>query len=68
LIRQAVRVCLRDVAEHSPDAGVGQHRVERCGEVRAAVADHELDPVRLFAEVHEKVAGLLWSTPRWDAE
>ena len=48
-----------DVAEHGPDTGVGQHRVERGGEVRAAVADHELDPVRLFAEVHEKVAGLL---------
>jgi hypothetical protein len=48
-----------DVAEHGPDAGIGQHRVERGGEVRAAAADHELDPVRLFAEVHEKVAGLL---------
>src|ERR1017187_2354747 len=29
------------------------------GEVRAAVADHELDPVRLLAEVHDQVAGLL---------
>jgi hypothetical protein len=48
-----------DVAEHGPNAGIGQHRVERGGEVRAAVADHELDPVRLFARVHEKVAGLL---------
>ena len=47
------------MAEHGPDAGVGQDRVERGGEVRAAVADHELDPVCLFAEVHEQVAGLL---------
>ena len=48
-----------DVAQHGPDASVGEDRVERGGEVRAAVADHELDPVRLFAEVHEQVAGLL---------
>jgi len=27
--------------------------------VRAAVADHELDPVCLLAEVHDQVAGLL---------
>src|ERR1022692_4174761 len=48
-----------DVAERGPDAGVGQDCVERGGEIRATVADHELDPVRLFSEVHEKVAGLL---------
>ena len=48
-----------DVAEHGPDAGVGQDRVERGGEVRAAVTDHELDPVRLLAEVHEEIACLL---------
>ncbi len=48
-----------DVAEHGPDPGVGEDRVERGGEVRAAVADHELGPVRLIAEVHEEVAGLL---------
>jgi hypothetical protein len=41
------------------DPGVGQDRIERGSEVRAAVADHELDPVRLLAEVHEQVAGLL---------
>jgi len=35
-----------------------RNRVERSGEVRAAVADHELDPVRLLAEVHDQVAGL----------
>src|ERR1035441_6440270 len=48
-----------DVAEHGPDPGVGEDRVERGGEVRAAVADHERDPVRLVAEVHDQVAGLL---------
>ena len=35
-----------DVAEHGPDPGIGEDRVECGGEVRAAVADHELDPVR----------------------
>src|SRR5436190_16228814 len=48
-----------DVAEHGPDPGIGEDRVERSGEVRSAVADHELDPVRLPAEVHDQVAGLL---------
>src|ERR1019366_351579 len=48
-----------DVTEHGPDPGVGEDRVERGGEVRAAVADHELDPVRLFAEVHDQVGCLL---------
>ena len=36
-----------------------EDRIERGSEVRAAVADHELDPVRLLVEVHEHVAGLL---------
>jgi hypothetical protein len=48
-----------DVAEHGLNAGVGEDRVECGGEVRAAVADHELGPVRLAAEVPEKVTGLL---------
>ena len=48
-----------DIAEHGPDPGVGEDRVERGGEVGAAVADHELDPVGLVAEVHDQVAGLL---------
>jgi hypothetical protein len=39
--------------------GIGEDGVECGGEVRAAVADHELDPVRLLAEVHEEVTGLL---------
>src|SRR5436190_10175122 len=52
-----------DVAEHGPDPGIGEDRVERGGEVRAAVADHELAPVRLLAEIDEKVACLL-SGPR----
>jgi hypothetical protein len=49
----------RDVAEHGPDPGVGEDRVECGREIRAAVADHELDSVRLVVEVHEEVAGLL---------
>jgi hypothetical protein len=48
-----------DAAEHGPDPGIGEDRVECGGEVRAAVPDHELDPVRLLAEVHQQVAGLL---------
>jgi hypothetical protein len=48
-----------DVAEHGPDPGTGEDRVEYCGDVRAAVADQELDPVRLLAQVHEQVACLL---------
>jgi hypothetical protein len=48
-----------DAAEHGPDAGVGEDGVEGRGEVRSAVADHELDPISLFAEVHEQVPGLL---------
>ncbi len=35
------------------DPGIGEDRVECDGEVQSAVADHELDPVRLLAEVHE---------------
>ena len=48
-----------DVAQHGPDPGIGEDRVECGGEVRAVVADHELDPVRMLAEIHEQVAGLL---------
>ena len=48
-----------DVAEHGPDPGIGEDGVECGGEVRAAVADHEPDPVRLLAEVHDEVACLL---------
>src|ERR1039458_54548 len=47
------------VAPHGPDPGAGEDRVERGGEARAAVADHERDSLRLLAEVHEQVAGLL---------
>jgi hypothetical protein len=46
------------VAQHGPDAGVGEDGVECGGEVGAVVADHERDSVRLLAEVHEQVAGL----------
>jgi hypothetical protein len=48
-----------DVAEHGPDACVDEDRVERGREVRAAVADHELDPMCLLTEIHQEVACLL---------
>jgi hypothetical protein len=48
-----------DVAEHGPDPGISEDRVERGREVRAAVADHEPDLVCLVADVHDQVAGLL---------
>src|SRR6266516_552245 len=48
-----------DVAEDGLDAGVSEDGVEGAGEVRSAVADHELDPMRLLAGVHHQVAGLL---------
>ena len=48
-----------DVAEHGPDPGIGEDGVERGREVRAAVADHEVDSVCLLVKVHEEVAGLL---------
>src|ERR1039457_6650047 len=48
-----------DVAEHGPDPGVSEDGVECGGEVRAAVADHEPDPICLVAGVHDQVACLL---------
>jgi HicA toxin of bacterial toxin-antitoxin, len=48
-----------DVAEHGPDSGIGEDGVECGSKVRAAVPDHELDPLRLLAEVHQQVLGLL---------
>jgi hypothetical protein len=47
------------VAEHGPDPGISEDPVERGREVRAAVADHELDPVCLLSKVHHQVASLL---------
>jgi len=47
------------VTEHGADPGAGEDRVERSREVRATVADHELGPMRLLAEVHDQVASLL---------
>jgi len=41
----------------------GQDRVERGGEVRSPVPDHELHPRGLFAEVHDQVACLLRDPP-----
>ena len=47
------------VGEHGPDPGAGEDGVERGGEVWAGVADHELELMRLAAEVHDQVACLL---------
>ena len=47
------------VAQHGPDPSAGEDGVERGGEVRSPVADHELDPVCMFAEVHDQVTCLL---------
>jgi hypothetical protein len=53
------------VAQHGPDPGVGEDRVEGVGEVGAPVADHEFDSLCLLAEVHEQVCGPAGrSTPR----
>jgi hypothetical protein len=48
-----------DGAEHGPDPGISEERIERGVIVRDAVADHELCPMRLLAEVHNQVPGLL---------
>ncbi len=37
----------------------GEHGIERSNELLVAVADQELDPTRLFGELHGDVAGLL---------
>jgi hypothetical protein len=39
--------------------GVGEHRVERDGELGAAVPDEEPDPPAGVVDVHAEVAGLL---------
>src|SRR6266487_451584 len=40
-------------------ADVGEHRVERSGELRVAIADQELERAGPLAEVHDQVACLL---------
>jgi hypothetical protein len=46
---------------HGPDAGAGQGRVERFGELPGAVADQEPEVGGPVAEVHQEVADLLHS-------
>jgi hypothetical protein len=41
------------------DAHIGQNRVERGRKLSGAIADEELEPRDVFAEVHHEVAGLL---------
>src|SRR3981081_3043757 len=48
--------------DRSPDdlyALAGEDRVERAGELRVPVADHEPELRRTVAEIHDQVAGLL---------
>ena len=49
----------RDVAKRGPGARDGEDRTGCGGEIQAAVADHELDPVRMLTEVGEQVGDLL---------
>jgi hypothetical protein len=44
---------------HHVDAGRGEYRVERGGELRVSVPNQVPEPVRLFIQVHQQVAGLL---------
>ena len=57
-----------DIAEHGPDPRISEDRVERSRIVRAAIADHELDPVCLVAEIQGGCGPAVWSTPRLDAK
>ena len=41
------------------DVGASEHGVERGSELAVPVADQEPEPVRVVAEVHQQVAGLL---------
>jgi hypothetical protein len=50
---------VRTLHSTGPDPGIGEDRVACSGEVRATVADHELHPLCLSAEVHDQVTGLL---------
>ena len=44
---------------HGSDAGVGQDRVKRCGELPGAVTDQEPEVRGAVTEVHQEVADLL---------
>jgi len=59
-----VHAGLLDVAEQGPDPGIGEDRVEYSGVVRTAVADHELDPVCLLAQVHRPTRWILYVADR----
>jgi hypothetical protein len=65
LIRALTRAVFwrQDVAQHGPDAGAGEDRVECGGEVRAAVADHELDSLPAVAvREREQLLAAAWLT------
>jgi hypothetical protein len=42
-----------------PNPGVGENGIECGSEVRAPVADHELDPGGLATKIHDQIPGLL---------
>ena len=44
---------------HGFDAGVGQDRIERCGELPGPVADQEPEVRGAITEIHQEVADLL---------
>jgi hypothetical protein len=49
---------------HGLDAGVGQDRVKRRGELSGRVADQEPEACGAITQIHQKVAGLLhWPQP-----
>src|ERR1017187_564173 len=52
-----------DVAEHGPDPGAGEDRVECGGEVRAAVADHE--PAYVLAVIEHATRRIRMTRSAW---
>src|SRR6266700_4028845 len=50
--------CTRRATQHS-DVGIGEYRVEACGEFRVAIADQEPESVGTLRQCEHEVAGLL---------
>ena len=60
-LRKSVRARASGWDLHGLDAGSGEDRVERVGELPGPVADQELEVCGAVAEVHQEVANLLGS-------
>jgi chloride channel protein, CIC family len=58
-LRDRVRRRRPDRCLDDPHTDRSEHRVERCGELGIPVADQELNAVRMPAEVHQNIRGLL---------